>query len=51
MGLDVLREFWPEIARKVKMPFRGLRKEPPARSQWRLGDNLTGLRRDHSTIS
>jgi hypothetical protein len=29
MGLDVLREFWPEIARKFKMPFRGLRKEPP----------------------
>jgi hypothetical protein len=27
MGLDVLREFWPEIARKFKMPFRGLRKE------------------------
>jgi hypothetical protein len=21
MGLDVLREFWPEIARKFKMPF------------------------------
>ncbi len=23
MGLDVLREFWPEIARKFKLPFRG----------------------------
>jgi hypothetical protein len=31
MGLDVLREFWPEIARKLKMPFRGLRRESPSR--------------------
>ena len=23
MGFDVLREFWPEIARKFKFPFRG----------------------------
>ncbi len=23
MGFDVLREFWPEIARKLKLPFRG----------------------------
>jgi hypothetical protein len=23
MGFDILREFWPEIARKLKMPFRG----------------------------
>ena len=23
MGYDVLREFWPEIARKFKLPFRG----------------------------
>jgi hypothetical protein len=22
-GFDVLREFWPEIARKLKLPFRG----------------------------
>jgi hypothetical protein len=22
MGYDVLREFWPEIARKLKLPFR-----------------------------
>ena len=29
MGLDVLREFWPEIARRFKMPFRGVREEPP----------------------
>jgi len=24
-GFDVLREFWPEIARSMKLPFRGLR--------------------------
>jgi preprotein translocase subunit SecA len=23
MGFDVLREFWPEISRKFKLPFRG----------------------------
>jgi len=23
MGFDILREFWPEIARKLKLPFRG----------------------------
>jgi len=27
-GFDVLREFWPEIARSMKLPFRGLRKQP-----------------------
>lgn len=27
MGFDVLREFWPEVARKLKMPFRD-RSEP-----------------------
>jgi hypothetical protein len=27
MGFDVLREFWPEVARKLKMPFRGVREE------------------------
>ncbi len=27
MGFDVLREFWPEIARKLHMPFRGIRQE------------------------
>lgn len=27
MGFDVLREFWPEISRKFKLPFR---EEPPA---------------------
>ena len=27
MGVDVLREFWPEVARKFKMPFRGVREE------------------------
>jgi hypothetical protein len=26
MGFDVLREFWPEIARKFKLPFRGERE-------------------------
>lgn len=25
-GFDVLREFWPEIARKLKLPFRGQRE-------------------------
>lgn len=25
MGFDVLREFWPEVARKFHMPFRGVR--------------------------
>ena len=28
MGFDVLREYWPEIARKLKLPFRE-QKEPP----------------------
>ena len=28
MGFDVLREFWPEISRKLKLPFRG--ETPPA---------------------
>lgn len=27
MGFDVLREFWPEISRKFKLPFRG--QAPP----------------------
>jgi hypothetical protein len=26
-GFDVLREFWPEIARSMKLPFRGLKKQ------------------------
>ena len=30
MGLDVIREFWPEIARKFKMPFRGGGEEQAA---------------------
>ena len=29
MGFDILREFWPDIARKLRMPFRDAR-EPPA---------------------
>jgi hypothetical protein len=29
MGFDVLREFWPDIAHKLHMPFRDMR-EPPA---------------------
>lgn len=28
MGFDVLREFWPDLARKLKLPFRG-ENEPP----------------------
>jgi hypothetical protein len=28
-GFDVLREFWPEIARKFKLPFRGQNQPPP----------------------
>jgi hypothetical protein len=31
MGFDVLREFWPEIARKFKMPFRDRSEPPPPR--------------------
>src|SRR6266849_5231160 len=27
MGFDVLREFWPEVSRKFKLPFRG--ESPP----------------------
>jgi len=26
IGFDVLREFWPDIARKLKLPFRGVSK-------------------------
>jgi hypothetical protein len=36
MGFDVLREFWPDIARKLRMPFRDMREQPatgPGRSQ------------------
>jgi len=29
MGFDVLREFWPEISRALKLPFRG-ETEPPS---------------------
>ena len=29
-GFDVLREFWPEIARKFKLPFRGVPKQNQA---------------------
>jgi hypothetical protein len=28
MGFDILREFWPEISRKFRLPFRG--ESPPA---------------------
>ena len=28
MGFDVLREFWPEVARKFKLPFRGQTVNP-----------------------
>ena len=30
MGFDVLREFWPDIARKLHMPFRDTRELPAA---------------------
>ena len=30
MGFDVLREFWPDIARKLHMPFRDTRERPTA---------------------
>jgi len=26
MGFDILREFWPDIARKLRMPFRDARE-------------------------
>ena len=28
-GFDILREFWPEIAHSLKLPFRGTAKEKP----------------------
>lgn len=28
-GFDVLHEFWPEISRKFKLPFRGAREPDP----------------------
>jgi hypothetical protein len=28
VGFDVLREFWPEIARKLRMPFRDIGEQP-----------------------
>ena len=31
MGFDLLREFWPEVARKFKLLFRG-QNEPVNRS-------------------
>jgi uncharacterized protein (UPF0297 family) len=27
MGFDILREFWPDIARKLRMPFRDTRED------------------------
>jgi hypothetical protein len=29
VGYDVFREFWPEIARKLRIPFRGLQERRP----------------------
>jgi hypothetical protein len=29
MGFDILREFWPEIARKLRLPFRDKRESEP----------------------
>ncbi len=36
VGFDVLREFWPDIARKMKLPFRGLAPRPSAAPQERV---------------
>jgi hypothetical protein len=33
MGFDVLREFWPEISRKLKLPFRGETAPPSPTSK------------------
>ena len=30
IGFDELREFWPEVARKLKLPFRDQNEPPPA---------------------
>ncbi len=32
MGFDVLREFWPDIAHKLHMPFRDTREQPATES-------------------
>jgi hypothetical protein len=32
MGFDVLREFWPEVSRKLNLPFRGSREIEPAQT-------------------
>jgi hypothetical protein len=31
VGFDVLREFWPELAKKFRMPFRGVNEPAPAK--------------------
>jgi hypothetical protein len=28
MGIDVLRKFWPDIAHRLRLPFRGMQYEP-----------------------
>lgn len=33
VGFDVLREFWPEVARKLRMPFRDMREQPEAEAR------------------
>jgi hypothetical protein len=33
IGVDVLREFWPEISRRLNLPFRGSSSEPSADSR------------------
>jgi len=35
VGFDVLREFWPEIARKLRMPFRDIPQQPGPESSLR----------------
>ena len=42
MGFDVLREFWPEISRKFRLPFRGEAKPGIDHSKLRR-KLLTGL--------
>jgi hypothetical protein len=32
MGFDVLREFWPEVSRKLKLPFRDEHEVKPGES-------------------
>lgn len=47
VGFDVLREFWPEIARKLRMPFRDMRERAETQNYLKQGftyavDRVTG---------